>query len=260
MKIGYFQFDIKNSDKQFNINKVKNILKNSNCELLVLPELFNVGYLFDSKSELTKCAENIPCGETTERLRNISKEEDCTIIGGIAELEGEEIYNTAIVVSKGNFIGKYRKMHLSNYEKTLFSHGTEVKIFNVDGLEIGVQICFDLWFPEVSRELMIKGADIICALANFGGDTTPKIAKVRAIENLTPLVLCNRIGEEKGSKFDAKFLGSSFIVDSKGKSLCSEVIQYESFNVVDIPLNDSKNKGNVICSDFLQEIGLHNNI
>lgn len=121
----------------------------------------------------------------------LSKEYSCTIVFGLAEKENGKIYNTAVIVSKGKYIGKYRKIHLTDFEKKLFDRGTENLVFEVAGIKIGVQICFDLWFPEVSREQLRMGADILCVLANFGGETTYHISKIRALENLTPLILCN---------------------------------------------------------------------
>lgn len=131
----------------------------------------------------------------------------------------------------------------------------ELKIFEVNGIKIGVQICFDLWFPEISREQLRLGADIFCALANFGGETTYHIAKIRAIENLTPLVLCNRIGKESIPDMEAEFLGKSTILDSSGQRLCIAPKEEEFFDCYEIDL--PQKRANVICNDFSREISFH---
>lgn len=104
-----------------------------------------------------------------------------------------------------------------NSEKRLFDEGDENCIFDVDGIRIGVQICFDLWFPEISREQLLMGADLFCVLANFGGENAFHIAKTRAVENLTSLVLCNRVGCESMPDMDARFLEKSTILMPQGK-------------------------------------------
>ena len=185
----------------------------------------------------------------------LSKEYSCTIIFGLAEREKEKVFNTAVVVRKGRYIGKYRKIHLSDFEKKLFDRGNENVIFEVDGIKIGVQICFDLWFPEISREQLRMGADILCVLANFGGETTYHISKIRAIENLTPLVLCNRIGSESIPGMDAEFLGKSTVVDASGQRVYIAQEKEEDFGLCDIDLG--KMRSNVICSNFDSEIAFH---
>lgn len=254
MKAGYFQYDVARGDKEKNLRKLREM--ESDCDLLVLPELSFTGYMFDSRDELYSLAETVPGGETERALRELSAKRKCTIIAGVAEKEGGNIYNTALIVSKGEYVGKYRKIHLSDYEKTLFAGGKENGVFKAGGIRFGVQICFDLWFPEISREQVLAGADLLCVLANFGGETTPKIARVRATENLTPLILCNRIGRETG-KIDAEFLGNSMIIGQDGQSLCRDASDGETFAAVAIP---QKSKGNVICADFQKEINFHYSI
>lgn len=169
--------------------------------------------------------------------------------------ENYRLYNTAVVVSKGRYIGKYRKIHLSDFEKTLFDRGSANPVFKIDGLTLGVQICFDLWFPEVSREQLCQGADLLCVLANFGGPTTYQISKIRAIENLTPLLMCNRVGNEQLPNLNADFLGKSSIINASGKRLWTAAEHQEDWGSCEIEC--TKTRANVICSDFMSEIMLH---
>lgn len=256
MQIGLLQYDVAH-DLNRNLNCVKSYLQKlkCDCDIVVLPELSMCGYLFESYRELLSCAETVPSGISTQTMLALSKQYSCTFIFGLAEREHEKVFNTAVIVSKGRYIGKYRKIHLSDYEKKLFARGNENLPFEVDGLKIGVQICFDLWFPEVSREQIRMGADILCVLANFGGDTTYHISKIRAIENQTPLVLCNRIGVEAIPGMDAEFLGKSTAVAASGQRIYIAPPQNEDFGLCDVDV--VKIKSNVICSDFDSEIAFH---
>lgn len=165
------------------------------------------------------------------------------------------ILYTAVIVSKGRYIGKYRKIYLSDFEKKIFDRGNENLVFEVEGIKIGIQICFDLWFPEVSREQLRMGADLLCVLANFGGDTTYHISKIRAIENLAPLALCNRIGVESIPEMDAEFLGKSTVISASGQRVYIAPEKHEDFGLCDIDI--AKNRSNVICSNFDSKIAFH---
>lgn len=214
MRAGFFQYDVAH-DRHLNLCHLKRVLEQCQCELLVLPELSLCGYLFGTRQQLSCFAENVPFGPSTQEILSLSNRYGRTIIFGLAEKEGTRLFNTAVIVSKDRYIGKYRKIHLSDFEKRLFDRGKENPVFTVDGITIGIQICFDLWFPEISREQIRQGADLLCVLANFGGDTTYHITKIRAIENLTPLILCNRIGAESMPEMNAAFLGKSTIVSGQ---------------------------------------------
>lgn len=254
MRIGILQDNVTHNVEK-NFESLVSTLSKQSCELLVLPELSLCGYLFKDREELFRCAETVPTGVSTQRMLNLSKEHSCTIIFGLAEKHNDKVYNTAVIVSKGKYIGKYRKIHLSDFEKKFFDKGTDNLIFEVDGTKIGVQICFDLWFPEISREQIRLGAELLCVLANFGGETTYHISKIRAVENLTPLVLCNRIGEESISDMHVDFLGKSTILDALGQRLYDAPQQQKSFGVCDVVIPQIRS--NVICSDFDSEIAFH---
>lgn len=254
MRAGFFQYDVAHDKKQ-NIDRLKRCLETHSCDVIALPELSMCGYLFETREQLLSCAEPVPAGESTQTMLALSEQYACTIIFGLVEKEHHSLFNTAVIVSKGRYIGKYRKIHLSDFEKTLFDRGTQNAVFDVDGVKIGVQICFDLWFPEVSREQIRMGANLLCTLANFGGETTYHIARIRAIENLTPLVLCNRVGMESIPGMDADFLGKSCIVDAAGQRVCTAPAGSECFDACSIDI--AEKRANIICSSFDREIAFH---
>lgn len=254
MKVGYFQYDVKRSAKE-NIQSVQKQLERQRYDLLVLPELSMGGYLFENREELLQSAEPVPKGSCCQEMLLLSRQYGCTLVFGIAEKEGGAVYNTAVMVSKGRYLGKYRKIHLTDFEKKLFSPGTENTIFEVDGVKIGVQICFDLWFPEISREQIRMGADLLCVLANFGSETTYHISRIRAIENLVPLVLCNRIGTESLPRLTADFIGKSTVIDASGLRLCDAPANRQALEGCEIA--PKAKRANVICSDFDSEMAFH---
>lgn len=254
MVVGYIQYNV-GHNKQKNFEKIEASLQKMNCDLVVLPELSLCGYLFHDQNELLAAAEAVPNDSSTQKMQMLSEKYGCTIVFGLAEKENGKIYNTAVVVSEGAYIGKYRKIHLSDFEKNFFACGTENGVFSLNGCTIGVQICFDLWFPEVSREQVLQGADLLCVLANFGGETTYTITQTRAIENLTPLVMCNRIGREELPDMDAYFLGKSTILDANGNRLSVGTPDREIVDLCTVDL--LPHKGNVICRNFKEEISRH---
>lgn len=254
MKLGFLQYDVVR-DAERNIALLKKYLERERCDLLLLPELSLCGYLFKSREEIVSCAENVPCGPSTQKVMALSKQYNCTIIFGLAEKEDGRVFNTAVVVSRGSYIGKYRKIHLTDFEKKFFDRGAQNTVFAVEGTKIGVQICFDAWFPEISREQIRMGAKLLCVPANFGGETTCHIAQIRAVENVTPLVLCNRTGNESVPGMDASFLGKSSIINASGETVCAAPANTETFGSCSI--SPAEKRANIICSDFDAEMAFH---
>ena len=265
MKVSFIQFDIK-KDKKENLKKIEEYIKNNDASLIVLPELSSSGYLFENREDLLKVSESINNieDEIDEKsifinsILKISKKYSKAIIVGFAESFKDKIYNSALIAENGDFKGVYRKVHLSDFEKKLFDSGDikeSYNVFEVCKEKLSVQICFDVWFSEISRKQILNGSNLICILANFGGENTLEIARIRAIENLTPIILCNRVGREKTKDIDAYFIGKSFIADKEGHFLANankdEAI---SLNAC-IEINNSKS--NIICSNFYDEIKKH---
>lgn len=120
MKVGYLQYDVTHN-AQKNINCIKRYLEQNKCDVIVLPELSLCGYLFKNRQTLISQAENVPCGPLTQTMIALSKEYCCTIIFGLAENEGDKIYNTAVIVSKGFYVGKYRKILYPTRRKSCFT-------------------------------------------------------------------------------------------------------------------------------------------
>ncbi|WPC38125.1 carbon-nitrogen hydrolase family protein [Brachyspira hyodysenteriae] len=260
MIISAFEFDIQ-KDKYKNLEIINDYLKNikEKSDLVILPELSSNGYLFENRDELKNTSENIKDGIFINNLSEISKKYDTSIIAGFAEKFEDKIYNSAVIIERGNIKGIYRKIHLSDFEKKFFDIGEIYNsnlVFNINGINISVQICFDLWFNEISRMQILNGSNLICVPANFGSNTTFEIARIRAIENLTPIVLCNRIGIEKNSIMEASFIGKSFVCDETGK-LLTNINENQNNKIITAEIEIKNKRQNIICSDFIEEIKRH---
>lgn len=142
MKAGYIQFDVSHN-KEENLKYIMQATRNFHGDLVVLPELCMCGYLFRDRDSLWAIAEEVPVGPSTQAMTKLSKECDCVIVFGLAEKEGDFVYNTAVVVGNGKYLGKYRKVHLSDLEKKLFERGKSNAVIDTGKYKIGVQICFD---------------------------------------------------------------------------------------------------------------------
>lgn len=256
MKVGFYQFDVEFGKKENNLKKVIDKLETVDFDLIVLPELFNTGYLFTSKEQLFEIAEKIPTGKTTEALLEVARHRNGYIVAGLAEIEEEKIYNTTVIVGPEGYIGKHRKVHLSRFEENFFDSGNFFEVFDIGGVEIGIVTCFDSWFPESARLLSMKGAKILCHPSNFGGIDSLDVIRIRALENMVYTITANRIGTEYGKDFDAAFRGESRIVSYDGSILVG-ADSSESINIIEIDPELAAKKSNHLCADLFKELSIY---
>ncbi|MFN3478129.1 MAG: nitrilase-related carbon-nitrogen hydrolase [bacterium] len=206
-----------------NYKTIENYLEKIQNAIVVLPEMSTTGYLFENKEELFPIAEEIPQGKFTNLLINTAKKNNLLIIAGVAEKENNNLYNSAIIVSPTGFIGKYRKVNLFYKEKFVFQNGEKFELFKVNFLgkeiKLGIMICFDWFFPEVCRQLKIKGAEVIAHPANLVLPYCPSAMPIRALENKVYTITSNRIGIEIVGNENLEFIGQSVICSPNGKYL-----------------------------------------
>lgn len=194
------------------------------ARLVVLPELASSGYCFDDEAEARASAEPVP-GPTTLAWQEAAARLGVVVVGGICELDEQgRTRNTAVVVDASGVCGRYRKLHLWGREQTLFVAGDErPPVVETAVGKIGLGICYDLWFPELSRDLAVRGAEILACPSNLSAspvqDGLPHLDVVVAIAtahvNRVHLVLADRCGTERGSEW----LGAALIVDADGSLL-----------------------------------------
>lgn len=126
-------------------------------ELILFPELVVHGHNAPNTPEI---AESVPDGSSCQRLAALSSELNLVISAGLSERDGHWVYNTQVLFGPGGFIGKQRKIHLSRDEKNHYASGSEIEVFDIGKCRVGTTICYDSQFPELSRILLIKGAEI----------------------------------------------------------------------------------------------------
>jgi predicted amidohydrolase len=255
MIIGALQLDVRKDDKPGNLDTVQRLVNNQ-VDLVVLPELFSTGYYFDSATKLKEISEEIPYGYTTGRLIKIAKAANCHIVGAIVEKEAGKLYITAVLTGPGGYIGKQRKRHLTDHETKYFTPGDSSEVFKVLGCKIGMIICFEGWFPESSRELTVKGAQIICHSMLTCQQKTMDIMRVRAIENKVFMVVANSISTEMLGYDSVTFRGDSRIIDYNGNILINAG-KDEKLIWTQVDEKAASYKDLEDCRDLIQEIKKH---
>ncbi len=166
LNFSILQWDVRFGDLDYNRRRSQELIAiaatQHHSELVLMPELCISGYAFQSKEEAFQLAEER--GGLTEQLwHQLAQKYDIVIAGGIAEKEGETLYNSLVVLAPEGEIARYRKIHLFDKEKLFFQQGEELITFSVKGVRVGLMICYDGWFPELPRALALQGVDLILA-------------------------------------------------------------------------------------------------
>jgi len=243
MKAAFIQFNPVFGEVKENIKKAVKLIKMTEADIIVLPELFNTGYLIVSKEEAFDLAESLPGGKTTEALSVAAREKKAHIVAGLIERQDENLFNSAVVISPSGYLGKYRKIHLFNEEKLWFQPGDlGFNVFDIGICKIGVMICFDWFFPESMRTLTLKGADLICHSANLVLPFCQDAMKTRCLENRVFAVTANRTGEENRDGKRCHYTGRSQITGPDAKIMYQAGAETEEIGVAEIDLNLSRNK------------------
>lgn len=189
------------------------------ADLLVLPELWDVGYFAfdDYETEAAPLTEG-----PVPRIADVAAARGCTIVAGsVLEQDGERLHNTAVVLTPGGVAGTYRKRHLFRYgsrEGELLSPGTSASVVATPVGAIGLATCFDLRFAAHFAELRHGGADLFVVPAAWPearAEHWRVLAHARAIEGQTPIVAVNGVGPCAG----VELAGQSMIVDARGEVL-----------------------------------------
>jgi predicted amidohydrolase len=211
------------------------------AELLVLPECSIPGYVFESADEARPYAEPVP-GPVTDALAAACARLGMHVVCGLLETDGDDVCNTAVLVGPEGLIGSYRKTHLPFLGVDRFTRpGDELALFDTPLGRIGVEICYDLRFPELTRALALAGADIVVLPTNWplaAQANAELLAPARAYENRIYLLVANRVGRER----TAEFCGRSQIVDPTGTRLVETDTTSEALLVADIDIEKARDK------------------
>lgn len=240
------------------------LLAQQGADLIVLQELHNSLYFCQTENTNNfDLAEPIP-GPSTDFYGKLAKEHHVVLVSSLFEKRAPGLYhNTAVVFERdGSIAGKYRKMHIPDdpayYEKFYFTPGdlgfepikTSVGI-------LGVQVCWDQWYPEGARLMALAGAEILIyptAIGFESSDTPEEQARQReawitvqrghAVANGLPVVAVNRVGHEpdpSGQTRGISFWGSSFVAGPQGEFLAQASTDKPEDLLVEVDLAHSEN-------------------
>ena len=245
-KTALAQFPCRVGNKTYNIGRMARHAqkaKRQKADIVIFPEMSLTGYTIrDLAYDL---AEEIP-GPSTRKIEKIAKQEGLYIIHGMPERseKGKAIlYNTAVLTGPEGYVGKYRKAHLPTHsvfeEKRYFRPGYETPVFETNLGKLGVVICYDIFFPEITRALRLRGAKFIVCIS-----ASPAVRKkffetlilARAIENTCFLAYVNLVGIENG----LQFWGGSRLVGPNGTVIAQAKYDEEELTLGDVYYEDLK--------------------
>lgn len=244
VRVAVAQMDCRLGDVRTNLRQIGYLAQKigkRDVDIVCFPELVTTGYSLNEK--WVELAETIP-GETTGRLSSIAEEFGLYLVVGMAErdLESDRTFNSAVLMGpKGEVAGVYRKVHLWGAEKRFFSPGDGFPTFKTKIGVVGMAICYDLEFPESTRILTLRGAQIVFyPSAEWKPFETliETYVKSRAAENVVYAGFSNRIGREG----EAVFFGHSRIVSPDCRTLARAGSASEAFAIARIDLADLSKK------------------
>ena len=265
MKVGIIQISC-SADTEANKRKLAEGIRRVSREgarLVVLQELHNTLYFCQTESvDLCALAEPVP-GPSTEYYSALARECGVVLVASLFERRAAGLYhNTAVVFEKdGSIAGRYRKMHIPDdpayYEKFYFTPG-DLGFEPIDTSvgRLGVQVCWDQWYPEGARLMALRGAQLLIYPTAIGYESsdTPEeqerqrtawqtVQRGHAVANGLPVIAVNRCGHEpdpSGQTRGIRFWGSSFVAGPQGEMLYEAPKDEEAAAVVEVDMERSE--------------------
>jgi predicted amidohydrolase len=248
LRIHLLQYGSKLGDVEFNLDRLikamDRLCVGDGADVIVTPELYLPGYM--SRDMFFQIAEPIS-GRTISRLVLEVRRRNCHVIAGFAERNNEThvLYNTAVAVGPDGVLAVYRKRHLPSYgvfdEYRYFGIGKgDIPVININGHRVGIAICYDAFYPEVSRVMMLKGAEVhvyISAAPDMSRLHFETFMIARALENVAYTVYVNTVGQYDG----LGFFGGSHVVNPLGNVLVRAKYYEEDVKSVEIEPSDVVN-------------------
>jgi predicted amidohydrolase len=218
------QLDVRLGDKPHNLQRIRARLHEAaklGARFIIFPECALTGYCFDGKEEAWPHAEPVP-GPSTLALAADCRELNVYAAVGLLEARAEDgaLFNACALVGPGGVVGTYRKIHLPFLGVDRFTTlgDRPFAVHDVEGLRVGMSICYDGSFPEAARCLMLLGADLIILPTNWPSGarvTAQTLIPARALENHVYYAAVNRVGVERGFEF----IGMTRILNCAGQFL-----------------------------------------
>jgi len=244
--IALAQISCEQGNKEKNLETIRENVakaKREGAQLVIFPELSLTGYVV--RDQIYELAERIP-GPSTRFVEELAKESKLHIVFGMPEASEKAqatLYNSAILVGPKGVIGKYHKMYLPTHsvfeEKRYFRPGYQVAVFDTKLGKIGLVICYDIYFPEVTRLTRLNGAQLIVCISASPGirrSFFETLTTARAIENTAFLAYVNMAGIEDG----LQFWGGSRMIGPGGRIIAQAKYDEEDFVVAEVDYADAK--------------------
>ena len=220
LRVALLQQDTVWQDPAANLVKARGFVAQAaraGARVAVFPELFTLGFTMAPEP----FAEPLP-GPTTEAVAALSREFGLFLVGSVVEAHAPHPRNAAFVTGPdGALLAAYRKIHPFSYgeEHRHYSGGEDCPVFQVDGIPCGLQICYDLRFPEPFRALAAQGAEVVFVPANWPARRIAAwstLLAARAIENQMAVCGANRVGQDA---LGLDYPGASAIHDAYGETI-----------------------------------------
>ena len=225
------------NDIRENVDKAESLIREAaskGAQIILIQELFETQYFcMDQKEELFDLSKPFENHPTIEKMSKLAKELKVVLPISFFEKANRAYYNSvAIIDADGIVLGKYRKSHIPDgpgyQEKFYFNPGdTGFKVWNTAYAKIGIGICWDQWFPEAARAMVLKGAEILLYPTAIGGeedefdssDMWQRAMIGHSAQNQIPVIASNRIGKEEGIETSNYFYGRSFVTNHIGDKI-----------------------------------------
>jgi len=232
------------ADPDKNLSKIREVVEKSyedDSDLVIFPELFLIGYY--SKDLTYRLAETID-GERIKDIIELAKEYEIYIITGFAERDDkfDILYNSALLASPDGELKIYRKMHLPDF--SVFDEGRyfkrwdgDIELWNIKGFNSGIMICYDVFYPEISRAYTYMGAKVLIAISatpDFSRPLFHILTQARAIENTTYFIWVNNVGTFDG----VGFAGGSRVVAPLGSIIYDAPLIREDIKTIKISMDE----------------------
>lgn len=245
MKIAAVQMDVTVGAIPANIARMAEHLHATaaaGARVTIFPECSATGYCFGTLDECRQYAQPVP-GPITRAMQAACREVNAYAVFGMIESNGDRIFNVAVLVGPEGVLDCYRKVHLPYLGLDMHTTPGDrpFAVKEVEGVRIGLNICYDSSFPESARCLALLGADLIVLPTNWppGAECLAcNGISTRAMENAVYYAACNRVGTERGFTF----IGQSSICAPDGSQLAVAAGTSEQVLYADIDPARSRRK------------------
>ena len=242
VNVALAQISCKVGDKEYNLKTIEKTITQAKAKcanLIIFPELALTGYV--CKDLVYELAEPVPSGPSIHQIAKTAKRQNVHVIFGMIESSARAagvLHNTAVLVGPKGFIGKYQKMHLPTHsvfeEKRYFRPGYQTPVLETDIGRIGLIICYDIFFPEITRVMRLRGAQLIVCIS-----ASPSVRRgffeilttARAMENTVFVIYTNLVGIEDG----LQFWGGSRIIAPNGNIMAQA--KYDEEDMITAKIN-----------------------